>query len=243
MYMQYSNKVCFSVSGRRALFSDPLTRVGGEKFTYPIPTYEALKGIAESIFWKPTFVWVIDRVRIMKRIETECVGVRPILYGGGNTLSMYTYLKEPKYIVEAHFEWNECRADLECDRNENKHFYIAKRMIEKGGRRDIFLGTRECQGYVEPCGFFDTAGDYDNSGEQSFALMVHGIDYPDEYGDDKLRLRMWYPKMVNGVIDFPRPEDCTVRRVIKKSSVKTFSAGENFSPIDDLFLQEGGVPE
>ena len=36
------------------------------------------------------------------------------------------------------------------DRNENKHYFIAKRMIERGGRRDVFLGACEYQAYVEP---------------------------------------------------------------------------------------------
>lgn len=52
--------------------------------------------------------------------------------------------------MRGHFEWNLNRPDLAADRNENKHYFIAKRMLERGGRRDIFLGTRECQGYVEP---------------------------------------------------------------------------------------------
>ena len=53
------------VYGRYALFSDPITRVGGEKFSYPVPTYQALKGIYESCYWKPTFTWVIDELRVM----------------------------------------------------------------------------------------------------------------------------------------------------------------------------------
>ena len=60
----------FKVWARHALFTDPLTRIGGEKCSYHLPTYEALKGIAKSIYWKPTFIWVIDEVRIMKRIRT-----------------------------------------------------------------------------------------------------------------------------------------------------------------------------
>ena len=47
--MEKENSIEFKVYGRRALFSDPLTRTGGEKFTYPVPTYQALKGITESI--------------------------------------------------------------------------------------------------------------------------------------------------------------------------------------------------
>lgn len=48
--MRYPNIVEFSVVGDYALFSDPITRVGGEKCTYQIPTYEALKGILSSVY-------------------------------------------------------------------------------------------------------------------------------------------------------------------------------------------------
>ena len=43
--MQKTNRVEFKVSGKYALFTDPLTKIGGEKCSYHIPTYEALKGI------------------------------------------------------------------------------------------------------------------------------------------------------------------------------------------------------
>lgn len=145
--MNKSNKMSFKVYGRRALFSDPITRIGGEKMSYHIPTYQALKGITESCYWKPTLIWRVLRCRVMKPIQTESQGIRPILMNGGNTLSYYTYLKDVEYQIEVAFEWNENRKELQQDRNENKHFFFAKRMIEKGGRRDIFLGTRECQAY------------------------------------------------------------------------------------------------
>ena len=41
---RYPNLVEFEVSGPYALFSDPVLRIGGEKCTYQVPTYEALKG-------------------------------------------------------------------------------------------------------------------------------------------------------------------------------------------------------
>jgi len=40
---EHDNIVEFKVSGDLALFADVLTRPGGEKFSYPIPTYEALE--------------------------------------------------------------------------------------------------------------------------------------------------------------------------------------------------------
>ena len=161
--MSERNTIEYKVYGKYALFTDPLTKIGGEKFTYQIPTYEALKGITESIYWKPTFVWIIDDVRVMNPIRTQAQGIRPIHYQDDkNDLSIYTYLKEVEYQVRAHFEWNGNRQDLAGDRNENKHWDIAKRMVAKGGRRDIFLGTRECQGYVEECKFGESKGNYDN---------------------------------------------------------------------------------
>ena len=41
------NSVEFEVHGKYALFSEPVTRIGGEKFSYQVPTYQALKGILE----------------------------------------------------------------------------------------------------------------------------------------------------------------------------------------------------
>lgn len=61
--MRYPNIVEFEVYGPYALFSDPLTRVGGEKSSYQVPTYEALKGVLSSVYWKPTITWYIDEVR------------------------------------------------------------------------------------------------------------------------------------------------------------------------------------
>ena len=156
--MRYPNLVEFEVSGDYGLFSDPIMRVGGEKCSYHIPTYEALKGVLASVYWKPTIIWVVDAVRVMNPIRTEVKGIRPIKYNGGNDLSYYTYLRDCRYQVRAHFEWNMNRPELELDRDENKHHNIARRMIKKGGRRDIFLGTRECQGYVEPCIFGEGIG-------------------------------------------------------------------------------------
>jgi len=212
--MKHPNIVEFKVWGRYALFTDPLTKIGGEKFSYQIPTYEALKGILSSVYWKPTFIWVIDKVRVMKRIKTQTRSAKPIKYNtNGNDLSIYTYLSNVEYQIQAHFEWNKNREDLSGDRNEHKHYCVAKRMIERGGRRDVFLGTRECQGYVEPCKFGEGTGDYDNYGELSFGLMFHGFEYPDEGNEkDKFYARFWRPKMVDGVIEFLHPDDKSLIR-------------------------------
>lgn len=232
--MQHPNIVEFEVYGPYALFSDPLTRVGGEKSSYQVPTYEALKGIAASIYWKPTLAWYIDEVRIMNRIQTEVKGIRPIKYNGGNDLAYYTYLKDCRYQVRAHFEWNLNRPELAQDHNENKHHEIAKRMIRKGGRRDIFLGARECQAYVEPCVFGEGEGAYDGVPQLAFGVMYHGITYADEaYSDEtagKMTINLWKPVMENGIIHFLRPEECPLHKPIKAMKMKLFDTEhENFT--------------
>ncbi len=209
------NQVEFKVFGMFALFTDPVTKIGGEKCTYHIPTYEALKGILKSVYWKPTFTWIIDRVRVMNQIRTQAKSVKPLKYGGGNELSIYTYLVDVEYQVQAHFEWNVYYEDMEADRIDGKHFAVAKRMIKKGGRQDVFLGTRECQGYVEPCHFGGDEGEYDGLDNLDYGLMFHGFDYPDETGVNNLYSRFWNPKMERGIITFPRPETCRVKKFVR----------------------------
>lgn len=250
------NCIELRVWGRYALFTDPLTRVGGEKSSYHLPTYEALKGICKSIYWKPTFIWYVDRVRILRRIRTQTRGMKPLNFDGifasardpdkkqtpPNTLSIYTYLTGDarsvnpvdithgpgvEYQVSAHFEWNPHQAALARDRVEGKHYAIARRSLDRGGRQDIFLGTRDCQGYVAPCVFGEGPGDYDNDGSLDYGLTFHSFDYPDETGTGRLGTNFWRPKLVNGVLTFPRPDDSSliVKKDIRAMAPRAF--GEN----------------
>jgi CRISPR-associated protein Cas5d len=232
------------------MFTDPLTRVGGEKCSYHLPTYEALKGICKSIYWKPTFIWYVDQVRLMRRIRTQTRGMKPLDYvSGGNTLAIYTYLtgdarsEKPtdltegpgvEYQVRAHFEWNPHQEALAADRVEGKHFAVAQRSLERGGRQDIFLGTRECQGYVGPCEFGSGKSDYDGDGSVDYALMFHSFDYPDETGAGRLATNFWRPKLNDGVLHFPRPDDPEqiVRKDIRAMTAKQFVIERNLQSVE-----------
>ena len=240
---KYRNTIEYEVYGANALFADPVMRVGGEKTSYHIPTYEALKGITESIYWKPTIIWIIDAVRIMNSIQTETKGIRPVSYNGGNELAYYTYLKDVRYQVRAHFEMNENHLELVEDRNENKHHNIAKRMVQRGGRRDIFLGTRECQAFVEPCVFGEGESYYDTMpGEIDYGFMYHGITYAEEAileeDKDQMTVRFWRPIMKEGgIIEFIRPENCFEKRHIRPMKRKIFGNG-NFTGLKEFKEEE-----
>lgn len=231
--MEKENKIVFRVTGKYALFSDPITRVGGEKMSYSVPTYEALRGICESIYWKPTFVWEPMRVKIVNEIMTESKNILVPKSQGKGDLSIYTYLRNVEYIVEARFVWNENRPDLECDRNENKHYFIAKRMLERGGRRDVFLGVRESQALVEPCDFDDVKSYYEGT-DLNFGIMVHGITYPEKDDEKNMEVRLWNVHMKDGVINFIRPDECTITMPSTKYPVKYFEPGINMTLVDDM---------
>lgn len=226
------NSISFRLWGKYALFTDPITRIGGEKCSYQLPTYEAIKGVLKSIYWKPTLIWHVDKVRVMKPLRTQTKGTKPLVWNGGNSLAIYTFLRDVEYQVQAHFEWNEHRPELAVDRIDGKHYSIVNRMLEKGGRQDIFLGTRDCQGYVEPCNFGQGEGAYDGLDELAFGLMFHSFAYPDECGTDKLHSLFWQATLKKGILEFPRPEACAVRRFVRAMRVKPFGIGENLLPVE-----------
>lgn len=222
----------YKLYGEYGLFTDPMSKGGGEKFTYQIPTYQALKGVTECIYWKPTLIWYIDEVKIIKTIQTETKGIRSLKADGRNDLNYYTYLKDVEYLVKAHFEWNDNRIDLKPDRQEVKHQEIMLRSINKGGRRDIFIGTRECMGYVERINektYILAESSYKGRG-LSFGIMFHSFVYPDEgYNDttyDHLSSNFSNIMMKDGIIMFCRPEECEITQRLHQQEMKIFEENE-----------------
>ena len=60
--------------------------------------------------------------------------------GRNSTLSVYNYLADVAYEVRAHFIPNPYRTDPDLiadGMNEDKHYQMACRMVQKGGRRDV----------------------------------------------------------------------------------------------------------
>ena len=65
--MQNSIKECskyfyMKVSSDYALWTDPASKGGGERISYPVPTAQALKGIVDACYFKPTIVNVVYNV-------------------------------------------------------------------------------------------------------------------------------------------------------------------------------------
>jgi len=234
-----SNPVYMRIFGDYALFTDPMTKGGGEKFTYQIPSYQAIKGIVEACYWKPTLYYVIDSIKVINPIKTETKGILSPMNNGSKDLNYYTYLKDVEYVVKYHFIWNDNRLDLDYDRNEKKHEQILLRSMNRGGRRDIFLGTRECIGHIERIRKVDyeKAKSHYEGENISFGVMFHSFVYPDEAYDDAsegVLMSNFHPiVMSNGEISFVEPQDCAIKHSLGTYSIKQFN-DSNFTNADEL---------
>lgn len=215
--MEETNGVSLLVWGRKALFTDPLTKLGGKVFSYSLPTYEALREILESCCRGSALRWVIDQVRILKPIRVQSEGMHAAGPGGG-PLSICTYLADVAYQIRAHCEHSRSRMEAGGGRDENEVLFPEDGATGCGGRMEVFLGDRECRGYIRPCVFGEGEGAYDNVNEMDFGLMVHSIGGADEADGDSFEVRLWQPKMFFGVVSFPRPEDCTAVKKIQKKN-------------------------
>lgn len=225
-----SPPIVFSVRAERALFTRQDLRV--ERFTYPVPTFGALAGVLRSIYAKPAFYWVPTRTCILNPIQYQNIQVnevkdaiitqRPFIAPERRVQKMQTYLHNVHYIVEAHFEWSGKETQ---DENLGKHLDIFRRSLDAGGRRDVFLGLRECTAIVEPIDAkFDALKPHDKFNAvvkaqqevwklmgqtgltMAIGLMFHGWEWG--AARDGTDTPMFFNAMVrDGVLEYPHPTD------------------------------------
>lgn len=222
-----SNPFYMKIDGPYALFTDPLNKGLGEKVSYIVPTMQALKGIVEAVYWKPTLYYLIDEVKVLKPIQTETKGILLPMNNGSKDLSHFTYLRDVSYAIKFHFEWAEKRPELQQDQNEIKHEQILLRSMARGGRHDIFLGTRECIGTVSRL----RKGEYEKlsspiHGTVSLGIMFHSFSYQDyalnKKGEGTLYSQFDSIVMQDGTIRFKRPEECAIQHRLNEYKVKQF---------------------
>ncbi len=203
--MDFKNTVHFELTGRYALFTDPLTGCSGEKCSLPVPTFEALKGAARGIYSSRDFCWTILAVRIMRPIITESITLTRLDYfKKGRDISVYTYLRDVRYQVLARIEFAQ---DIPCE-TRLKHFSILRRMLQRGGRRMIYLGTADCPADISLTRFGAGGGYYDDE-STDFGLMYHSISY---HNGKPCSVQLFHCCMQRGIIIFPSPQNCTVSR-------------------------------
>ncbi len=158
--MSYGFKVI--VEGDYALFTHNAMKV--ERVSYDVPTVSALEGLIKSIYWKPAFNIVVDRIVVFNpikfinvrrnelksklslssvRSQMKGVGKAEIFASEERTQRAGMILKDVKYGIEFHFELTGFRSDHE-DESEEKHYNIMLRRLRNGQCfRQPCLGCRE----------------------------------------------------------------------------------------------------
>ena len=196
--MSYGFKII--VEGEYALFTRPEMKV--ERVSYDVPTVSAMEGLVKSVYWKPAFRIVIDKIIVFNpikfinirrnEIKTKIAqrNVTSQMNGKGNS-EIYAsetrsqragmLLKDVKYGVKFHFELTGIRSDHD-DESEEKHYNIMLRRLRNGQCfRQPCLGCREFSvSRIELVDDFDlTQVDPSLDGDTDLGYMLYGLKFAD----------------------------------------------------------------
>lgn len=219
----------FRCSGRLAIFSRPELKT--ERFSYPVPTPSSLRGVVESILWKPAISWRIQRIHVLspirftsfRRNEVNNKAVAPtakIMANGGAAPSFFAdedraqrntvALLNVDYLVEGRFSLTD-RAGT--DDTVPKFLAMFERRLAKGQVfQQPYFGCRECAADVRP-------PDGDESpieATQDFGLMLWDIAFHSAKKDTRYRPIFYWARMLNGIIEVPPTEEAA------RASAKAF---------------------
>ena len=213
--------VRLEVWGDFACFTRPELKV--ERFSYPVITPSAARGILEALFWHPGLRWIIDKIYILSEIQYTNIRRNELKakISASNVLSfaakvegeLYqstkddiqqrasTVLKDPRYIIEAHFEMTEHANPSD---NPGKFREIFLRRARKGQCYHMpYLGCREFPAHFHLYEEESIAAAYHGE-TRDLGLMLYDIDYSDS---NNFRPIFFHAQLVDGVLDL---RDCEV---------------------------------
>lgn len=153
--------------GAFAVFTQPSLKV--ERFSYPVMTPSAARGLLESVLWKPAIAWTIERIRVLKPIQFVAYrrnevnskasipsaavvnngGAAPFLVADENRAQRNTVaLRDVDYVIEARFALTDRAGPGD---NVPKFVDMFRRRVERGQHfQTPYLGCRECVADVSP---------------------------------------------------------------------------------------------
>lgn len=235
--IEKSKNFYMRITGDYALWTDPATKGGGERISYQVPTVQALQGICDAVYFKPTIRNVVDAVKVVNPVRFHSMGYRALYADLSAGLNYITALSNVVYLLKYHFEWDLNRDDLARDRIMKKHEAIAERSLKRGGRRDVFLGVREFIGYVE------AIDEEEYSREKTFYFgsdldlgnIFHSFIYPHSE-DEPLKSLFTHTYMKNGIIEFKTQEEC---EIVNTLSSYTFKGYKSVVSVDEELKEYG----
>ncbi len=214
--MQKGKTFRLYIRGPNACFTRPEMKV--ERVSYEVPTPSAMRGVLESIFWKPAFRWVIERIDVLRPIRWETVRRNEV----GNRISTRSpyllieenrqqrnalILKDVAYIVYAHQELT----GKEPEGNDlNKLSVMFERRASKGQYfHHPYLGTREFA--VEE---FRLLSDDETVPDplpfdKDLGWMLYDLDFSNPKNPIPL---FFHAKLQQGILRIPDPRSEEVKR-------------------------------
>ena len=211
--------VRLEVWGDFACFTRPELKV--ERFSYPVITPSAARGVLEALFWHNGLKWVIDRLYVLSKIQyanirrnelkAKISASNVVNFAGKGQGELYlsareniqqrasTVLKAPHYVIEAHFEMTG-----QANPSDNREMFT--RRARKGQCWHMpYFGCREFPAQFRL--YEDEAIETAYPGEtKDLGLMLYDIDYSDP---ENLQPMFFQAQMVDGVLDL---RDCEVYR-------------------------------
>lgn len=215
--------VRLEVWGDFACFTRPELKV--ERFSYPVITPSAARGVLEALFWHNGLKWVIDRLYVLSKIQyanirrnelkAKISASNVVNFAGKGQGELYlsareniqqrasTVLKAPHYVIEAHFEMT---GQANPSDNPGKYREMFTRRARKGQCWHMpYFGCREFPAQFRL--YEDEAIETAYPGEtKDLGLMLYDIDYSDP---ENLQPMFFQAQMVDGVLDL---RDCEVYR-------------------------------
>lgn len=208
--MSYGIKL--KVWGDYACFTRPEMKV--ERVSYDVMTPSAARGILEAIYWKPSIIWVVDRIHVLNPIYFDNVRrnelaskipvatVKKAMKDGMSLVEVFIeddrqqraamVLRNVAYVIEAHFDF---RGDE--DNNPAKHKEMFERRASKGQCfHHPYLGCREFPARFELVEEEISASVH--TGEKDLGFMLYDIDF-----ENDMEARFFRACMINGVINVP----------------------------------------
>lgn len=216
--MTASHGVRLLVWGERACFTRPEMKV--ERVSYDAMTPSAARGILEAIHWKPSILWVVQRIHVLKPIRFESfrrneVGSKvparaaAAAMGSGDLSGLglavdadrqqraMLHLRDVAYGIEARFEMT---SQAGPEDNPGKHAEMFRRRASRGQcfHRPC-LGVREFPADFELVEAFPETRLALDERDRDLGWMLHDIDYA-----AGRRSRFFRARMEGGVIDVER---------------------------------------
>jgi CRISPR-associated protein Cas5 subtype I-C len=198
------------LSGELALFTRP--EFSAEPISYEVPPHSQIRGIMESIYWKPEMFYSINRIEILSPIrwrniyrnELKSFNSRSASIDAASrrTQRMSTLLKNVEYIV--HFSVNLTDKGEAEGETLGKHYSIVKGRLKKG----IAHGDHPHFGRREYQANFCLVDDRSTFPEPAHINLDMGImlydrhDYMKRYAPGNVNL-FCRARIRDGILDYP----------------------------------------